>query len=164
MDYELGIELSLWAGILTRGKKLDRIIESEYPKLQGARKDHWVQLLAPNRSTQKSDWEWCPNASWTSEAWGHNHCLEESLLCLPTYGEEPFPDIQSDPPRSQFHDIPSGPILLFYNKNPYTDSKESLDSLLTFAFTSVLFLTGIIFQALEKLGFYFYRCRICSCF
>lgn len=39
----------------------------DYPGLGGSHKDHWVQLLFPHRTIQKSNhyfWEHCPDVSW----------------------------------------------------------------------------------------------------
>jgi len=83
-------------------KYVHRITEN--PKWEGIHKDHWVQLLPPHRTTQKSGrmskcavqmlHELC-------QAQCHNHFSKEAVP-VPNHplSEEPFPNIQPDPHHS----------------------------------------------------------------
>ena len=85
----------------------------EYPKLSGFLKDHGVQLLTLQRTTQNSD-----SISETivqmllelPAAYGHDHCPQEYVPCPPLSGEAPVPNPQPDPPLTQLHAIPLGPV------------------------------------------------------
>ena len=87
-----------------------RIIE--YSKLEGTHKDHQVQLLALHSTSQSQTI--CLQVSSTcflnSALWCHEHLLGEPAPVPNHSGEEPFHDIQPEPPVSQLHAVPSGSI------------------------------------------------------
>lgn len=85
----------------------------EYPELEGAHKDHWIQLLAPHRTPKNQSiclrviqmlLELC-------QAQCHDCFLREPVsVANHPLGEKPFPDVQPEPPMVQFHSIPLGPV------------------------------------------------------
>ena len=82
--------------------------------MEGIHKGCQVQLLAPHRTTQKSDHKTESAVQMLLELWQvqcHDHCPEEPVS-VPDHplGEEPFPGTYPEPPLSQLHVIPLGTI------------------------------------------------------
>ena len=83
----------------------------KYPYLEGNHKGHGVQLPTPHRITSQI---LCLRALskcfLNCQNWGCDHSPGQSVPCSPPFdGEQPFPDIQPDPPLTQLHTIPLSP-------------------------------------------------------
>jgi len=91
-------------------------------------------------------WERCPNPPWTPGPWGHDHCPDEPVPCLPPClppsGEEPFPNTQPDNPmtspccslgschRHQRAEISTASLLLLPLSNTHTSVGSGVTALL----------------------------------
>jgi len=54
----------------------------------------------------------------TLAAWGCAHCPGDAVPCPLPSGEEPFPNAQPDPPLTQLHAVPSGPVTVKFRECP----------------------------------------------